>query len=583
MNFLKKSLYNNGLIYNRNNNYSLFSINRLFNNNSTIVSPLNLANEFFTKRESKKKLQKMSMKKQNSNDRVKGSKKNQNEKPQKKEHTLKKHRKINMELERIEKLTNEENDNKNKNKNKYNKKDKSDNKKKNLLNNNVNNKITTRKYMPPPLTVPDSFISRKSEEELKKEDAVNKVNLLLEKDEAVPSEHKRVKYYVTRDMEGMRVDRWISHKLPILPHSLVCKWLRNKIIYKENEEFKQNSTSELKRHKMKFNDKVEVGSWIYFPSQALLDQHMADINEPTKYTRLSDDEIKEIKESVLYKDEHLLVLNKPQGLSVQGGSGLKKHLDMMLNHLRFEKSENPKLVHRLDKATSGILILGRSRLAATAMAEKFELKLVSSKKKEKEKFNKDNERENKKNSSKKKKDTKDEEIDDDEDLENKGIKKTYWALIAGAPKPREGRIRAPLKKVMIGGEEKVIPALKIGDGAKLAITEYKVIQSSLDNQSFVALWPETGRTHQLRVHCASVLNAPIIGDTKYGNKLVNESIKTFLNSASSSLKLHLHARRIQFIHPFTNKPIDIIAPLPPSLKESWKKFGFNYKIDDNST
>ncbi|EFA78208.1 Probable ribosomal large subunit pseudouridine synthase C protein [Heterostelium album PN500] len=400
------------------------------------------------------------------------------------------------------------------------------------------------------------------------DDEPNQVQLILEsrkkeENSVLCDDGKSVATKVVEDLDGMRVDRWVSNHYPVITHSLLCKWIRsNKISVSDslNGERKQ----------VELNDRLVTGQWVNVPMKALKEQRLADRKEPTKYARLSDEEIKEIRDSVLYKDDQLLIINKPQGLSVQGGTGLKKHLDMMMSHLKFELEEAPRLCHRLDRETSGILILARTRKAATAMADKFEMKLKRRTTRQ-DRDKKDKQKKDGSGSGSSSKKDKDRSGGEDEELrDDNGIRKTYWALLTSTPNPKEGRIRAPLKKVVQDGEEMVIATKETGDGAKLAITEYKVVESSLTNASFVSLWPETGRTHQLRVHCASILSSPIVGDKKYGK---NDSV-AFQSVLGKKIPLHLHARRVEFFHPETNKKIDVVAPLPKNLENSWDMLGF---------
>ncbi|KYQ91816.1 putative ribosomal large subunit pseudouridine synthase C protein [Tieghemostelium lacteum] len=383
----------------------------------------------------------------------------------------------------------------------------------------------------------------------------------LEHEEIYTDDGKFIIHKITSENSEMRMDRWIKNQYPILTHSFICKLLREGVIYKSTS---MSGTSD-KMHINEIDERTVEGTWIFIPSTISRDQKIADIKEPKKYVRLSPEEIKGIVDSVLYKDSDILVINKPPGLSVQGGTGLNKHLDMMLSHLKFDNADPPKLIHRLDRDTSGILILGRNRKSTALMADKFELKLSRSTTRQKEKTTQ---------TPQKKKQAKKEE-ENEELEENNGIVKTYWALLSNTPTPKEGRIRAPLKKIVENGKEKVITTLETGDGAKLAITEYKVIQSLLSNQCFIELTPETGRTHQLRVHCASILKSPIIGDYKYG---VAGDFQSLDKIIGNKIPLHLHARRVVFTHPLTNKKIDIVAPLPKTLQESWKLMGFNTNL-----
>eukprot|EP01132_Coremiostelium_polycephalum_P011109 gene11109-13593_t len=371
--------------------------------------------------------------------------------------------------------------------------------------------------------------------------------------------NKYIAFKTTQESESMRLDRWVKTKFPIATHSMICKLIRNKEITIRPS---LDSTLKDRRKSIAENTRIVPGEWVFLPTSIQHEQQLDDIRNPEENIRLTDKEIKEIKDSVLYKDHYIIIINKPQGLAVQGGSGLSKHLDMMLSHLKFDLPDAPRLCHRLDKDTSGILILGRTKRAAQLIADCFENKLQRRKKEEESKHQKPTNRDNNDKSTIKPED---------------GIIKTYWALLANTPIPREGRIRAPLKKIVVKGMEKVVATATAGDGAKLAITEYKVVDSSLNKSCFIALWPKTGRTHQLRVHCASILKSAIIGDNKYGTEKENSTFRNLLPSN----RLHLHARRVQFIHPITNKKIDISAPLPPNMMKSWETLGFNPNIKDD--
>jgi 23S rRNA pseudouridine955/2504/2580 synthase len=225
-----------------------------------------------------------------------------------------------------------------------------------------------------------------------------------------------------------------------------------------------------------------------------------------------------LQERVLYKDEDIIVINKPEGLAVQGGTGTSRHLDGLLDALRFDAKERPRLVHRLDKDTSGVLVLARSSRAASRLGELFR---------------------------------------------GKTVHKVYWAITVGAPKPRTGKIDQPLAKHAGPDGERVAVDGEEGDRA---LTYYRTVARAGDRFAWLALEPVTGRTHQLRVHCLT-LDTPILGDGKYGGA---ESHPETLPQAK---KLHLHARAIAL--PLQNgKTLTVTAPLPPHMRESWAFFGF---------
>jgi 23S rRNA pseudouridine955/2504/2580 synthase len=226
---------------------------------------------------------------------------------------------------------------------------------------------------------------------------------------------------------------------------------------------------------------------------------------------------------VLYKDADVLVIDKPAGLAVQGGTATPKHLDAMLDALKFEKDERPKLVHRLDKDTSGVLVLARTAFAATKLAATFR---------------------------------------------GKDARKYYWAVTAGVPRPFQGKVDAALAKEPTGRGERV--AVDDEDG-KRAVSLYQVVEHANKQAAFVALWPLTGRTHQLRVHMEAI-GTPILGDGKYGGP------GAFLSGTGLPNQLHLHARRLIMPHPRGGR-IDVTAPLPPHMVTTWNYFSFDKEND----
>lgn len=222
---------------------------------------------------------------------------------------------------------------------------------------------------------------------------------------------------------------------------------------------------------------------------------------------------------VLYEDDAVIVLNKPSGLATQGGPGITEHIDMMLEGLRPPGGDKPRLVHRIDKDTSGILLLARTPGVAAKLAAAFR---------------------------------------------GREVTKLYWAVVVGRPTPFEGLIDQPLARIGSGGAALVVPAERGDADAQSAKSSYEVLDSAGRRFSWLGLSPLTGRTHQLRVHCES-LGTPILGDPRYGGKTSR--------AEGFAQQLHLHARRLDFPHPQGGR-LSVEAPLPPHMAESFRALGF---------
>ena len=236
-----------------------------------------------------------------------------------------------------------------------------------------------------------------------------------------------------------------------------------------------------------------------------------------------------IRSITLYEDADVLVLNKPMGLAVQGGSGTMRHLDGMLGALRGPRADDqrPRLVHRLDKDTAGCLLVAKTRFAAAALAKTFR---------------------------------------------SRSARKFYWALVVGVPKPKQGRISTYLAKQEVE-EDSFMRIARHGEkDAVHAVTYYAVVETAAQQLAWVSLKPVTGRTHQLRAHMAHI-GHPIVGDPKYFNK------ENWQLPGGMQDKLHLLARRIAVPHPRGGR-IDVSAPLPPHMLQSWNLLGFDAKRYD---
>lgn len=300
---------------------------------------------------------------------------------------------------------------------------------------------------------------------------------------------------VDKKDNDIRLDRWFQRHYPDLKHGMLERLIKNKNI-------------KLNKAKTTAGTHIHTGDEIRIPP---LDTPKRD-NTPM---RLAKKDIQMMQDMVIYKDDEMIILNKPAGLAVQGGSKTTHHIDGLLDALRFEKDEKPRLVHRLDKETSGVLVLARSANIAAKLTEAFKTRAVH---------------------------------------------KVYWAIVSGRPQPLSGKIDAPLTK----NKDKVVVDFEQGDKA---ISVYEVIDSAGKKASWLALSPLTGRTHQLRVHLTEVLKTPILGDEKYGNKSLPEMGKG----------LHLHARAIEIKNPKSGKLIQVTAELPPHMKATFRLLGFDEK------
>lgn len=314
---------------------------------------------------------------------------------------------------------------------------------------------------------------------------------------------------VEEDDSDIRLDRWFKRYVPDLTYGQLEKLLRKGEI-------------RVDKKRVKANTRLETGQEIRLPPLKLTAKESRPAAS-SKGVRPQDEKM--LKDAVLYMDDYVIALNKPAGLAVQGGSGQTRHLDGMLDALKFEAKDRPKLVHRLDKDTSGVILLARTSKAATALTKAFK---------------------------------------------SRDIRKEYWAVTRWVPNPERGIITAFLQKEGAKGHEKMVAHKYEGQAAK---TIYRVIERAQNKLAWVALWPKTGRTHQLRAHMA-FMERPIIGDGKYGGQ------DAFLQNEEVSKKMHLHAHRLQLPHPILKgRKIDVKAPLPDHMSPIWDMFGWDKQID----
>jgi len=310
---------------------------------------------------------------------------------------------------------------------------------------------------------------------------------------------------VSADEAGMRVDRFLEARFPGLSFSHIQRVVRKGELRVDGG-------------RVETKDRLEVGQKVRIPPLSLA--------PPTDKPRASDadNETRQfLKGITLYEDDDVLVFDKPMGLAVQGGSGMRRHMDGLLTALTDAKGQKPRLVHRLDKDTSGCLVVAKTRFAAAALAKSFR---------------------------------------------SRDTRKTYWALVAGVPRVKQGRVSTYLARDEDEEAEGRMKVARHGDeGASHAVTYYAVVETAAQKLAWLSLKPVTGRTHQLRAHTAHIGHA-IIGDPKYF-KVENWELPGGIQN-----RLHLMARRIVIPHPRGGKAIDVTAPLPPHMQQSWNLLGF---------
>ena len=307
-------------------------------------------------------------------------------------------------------------------------------------------------------------------------------------------------YIISADEEGIRLDRWFKRHAPGLSQGELQKASRKGLLRLDGKKAKPSDTVlQGQELVVKFIDMEEARKPAR-PSQRALE--------------LPEKMVQETQRWVLKKEQSYLAINKPAGLAVQGGSGVKDHVDGRLVALQYDAPEIPKLVHRLDRDTSGVLLLARSTKAASELAKAFA---------------------------------------------GKSMQKIYWALVVGVPEAHEGEIEGNLQK-----SDDEYEKMEVDDAGKKAITHYRVVEALHKSLALVELQPITGRTHQLRVHMAE-LGTPILGDGKYGGR------KAFVDGLDLPKQLHLHARRL--IVPKLYGGIDVSAPLPKHMIQSFKLLG----------
>jgi 23S rRNA pseudouridine955/2504/2580 synthase len=328
-----------------------------------------------------------------------------------------------------------------------------------------------------------------------------------------PTDNVR-QFTVGADDEGIRLDRWFKRNLPQVGFATVSRWARTGQIRVDGKRTKPE-------------DRLAAGQVLRVPPGG---EDVAREAAKPRARPLSPEQIAEAKDMVIRETPTAIVLNKPPGLATQGGSKTTKHVDGLLDAFVEGNAPRPRLVHRLDKDTSGVLLIARTPGSAASFSKRFA---------------------------------------------SRSARKVYWALVVGKPDLAEGVIDAPLAKQPGTGGEKMHIDEENGASAK---TRYRVVDSAGQRAAWVELEPLTGRTHQLRVHMAAI-GHPIVGDGKYGGQ------DAFLTGAVSR-KMHLHARRLIITEPKAGEgsggKLDVTAELPPHFAASMEVLGFDPSLSDAS-
>jgi 23S rRNA pseudouridine955/2504/2580 synthase len=315
-------------------------------------------------------------------------------------------------------------------------------------------------------------------------------------------------FTVGEDDDGIRLDRWFKRHMPDASFNLVSRWARTGQLRVDGARATPG-------------DRLAAGQVLRVPPA---ETPKATAARPrSNRPPLTAEQTELIQSMVIHKDASAIVLNKAPGLATQGGTKTHEHVDGLLDGLQYEAEGRPKLVHRLDKDTSGVLLLARSARAAAYFAKSFS---------------------------------------------GRTARKLYWALVIGVPEVEDGFIDLPIGKQPGTGGEKMHVDMEEGQAAR---TRYRVIEQAGNRAAWVELQPLTGRTHQLRVHMAAI-GHPIVGDGKYG-------LQDAFLTGGISRKMHLHARRIRIDHPDGDR-LDVTAEPPAHIAESFETLGFDLAAGD---
>ena len=317
---------------------------------------------------------------------------------------------------------------------------------------------------------------------------------------------------VDTDEAGMRLDRWFKLHFSGLAFGQLQKLLRSGQIRIDGKRAKSDT-------------RVAAGQSVRLPPQVTSLGNIPIAGPLTRNTIRDRNDLDVLQSMLLHEDKKVLVFNKPAGLAVQGGSGINRHVDSMLESMRSQKGEKPRLVHRLDRETSGVLVVARTRGAAQELTKAFR---------------------------------------------HRTTEKFYWAICRGVPRKREAQISTYLLREQTPEGDKMRIARHGERGADHAVTKYRVVDNAGPNISWLELSPITGRTHQLRVHTMH-MDHPILGDPKYFD------VENWEFPGGIQKRLHLHARRIRIPHPSGGGVLDVKAPLPPHMVQTFNLLGFDEK------
>jgi 23S rRNA pseudouridine955/2504/2580 synthase len=309
---------------------------------------------------------------------------------------------------------------------------------------------------------------------------------------------------VSDDEADTRLDRFLRRRYPALTQGALQKMCRTGQVRVDG-------------HRVEASARLAPGQSVRVPPMPAAPEK--------KQALVSPADTKELERMVIYQDDQLIVLNKPSGLATQGGPGITRHLDGMLDALRGER-DRPRLVHRLDRDTSGVIVLARSAGVAAKLAAAFR---------------------------------------------TRDVQKTYWAVVVGRPDPEEGQIDQPLKRVSSAFGERTVATDRKDKEGQRAYTNYRILDSAGQKFTWLELQPLTGRTHQLRVHCVS-LGTVIVGDGKYSEPRDNGTGGSYVEGLAD--RLHLHARSLVLPHP-AGGTLTVAAELAPHMRESFSTLGFH--------